>query len=536
MKPFDVNGVFRSQAEGAMIGRLAVRGAGATLLAQALMLAVQVVSTVVLARLLLPRDFGVVTMVTTFSLLVVGFGLNGFTEAVLNWEEINHFLISNLFWINVSGGVLLTITFAAAGPIFARFYKDPRVAPVAAGISLTILITSTSVQHLALLKRAMRFSAISVNDIVARAVSVAVSISLACAGKGYWALVAGAISQPLSQALGAWFLCRWIPGLPRRADGTASMVRYAVSIYGRFCVNYFARNTDNVLVGWRFGSDALGFYKKAYDLFLLSASQLISPLTSVAVSALSRFNRNSLEYRRYILNAVAIMAFVGMGLGGGLTLVGRDVIRLALGPGWEPAGQIFTFFGPGIGIMLVYGTHGWIHLSIGTADRFLRWVIVEFTVTALLFLMGLHWGPAGIAAAWSASFWILTIPAFWYAGRPIGLGVAPVAGAIWKYILASLLAGCASAVIKNRIPLFSEDRGPVWLAGRIGITLLLFGILYIGGVILLCGGVTPLRQFGKLVRGMLPWGPISEFPLSQPVEPTSGASTDLAKAGTGEMS
>jgi len=139
----------------------------------------------------------------------------------------------------------------------ARFYSNPRATHVAIAVCLTIFISSTSVVHLALLKRAMRFSAASANEIVSRAVSVVTSILLAWAGWGYWALVAGVVAQPLSQSVGAWTLCRWIPGLPRRVAGTGSMVRFAMNIYGRFTVNYFARNMDNLLVGWRFGSGPL---------------------------------------------------------------------------------------------------------------------------------------------------------------------------------------------------------------------------------------------------------------------------------------
>jgi O-antigen/teichoic acid export membrane protein len=360
LKPFDSSGAFRPATD-QLLG-LAVRGAGVTVLSSGLGLAIQVISTVCLARLLAPRDFGVVTMVTTFSLLLVNFGLNGFTEAVLQSEEINDALVSNLFWINLAFGALLTVAFAAAGSLLARFYGDPLVSRVAVGISLTIFLTSTSVQHLALLKRAMRFSVVSANDICARTISVGLMIVLAWAGWGYWALVAGAIAQPLTQSVGAWFQCRWIPSLPRKAPGTASMVRFAINVYGRFSVNYFARNMDNLLVGWRFDAQTLGFYKKAYDLFALSASQLVSPLTVVAVSALSRLNRYSVEYKRYLVKALAVTAFVGMGVGACLTLIGGDVIRLVLGPGWEASGRIFTFFGAGIGVMVLYGTHGWIHL------------------------------------------------------------------------------------------------------------------------------------------------------------------------------
>ena len=396
MKPFDESGIFRPALGGDGLRRVAVRSAGVTVLSQGLAFAVQMGATVVLARLLMPRDFGLVAMVSTLSLLLMNCGLNGFTEAVIQRNQINHGLVSNLFWINAGLGVLLALGFAAGGPLLARFYGDPRVAHVAAAMSIAIFITTVSVQHLALLKRAMQFALVSANDIVARTVSVIVSILLAWAGWGYWALVAGAVALPLATSIGAWILCRWVPGLPSRRNGTVPMVRFAMSTYGRFTASYFTNNLDNLLVGWRFGAAPLGFYKKAYDLFVLPTNQLSAPLTSVAVSTLSRLDPNSTQYRHYFLRALSALAFVGFGLGAGLTLVGGDLIRLLLGPGWEEAGRIFRFFGPGIGIMLLYFTHGWIHLSIGRADRWLRWGMVELSVTASLFLVGLTRGPIGI--------------------------------------------------------------------------------------------------------------------------------------------
>jgi len=518
VKPFDANGAFRGAVDGDGLRRLAIQGAGVTVLAQSLGFAIQMIATVVLARLLTPADFGLVTMVTTFSLLLMNFGLNGFTEAVLQREEIDHALASNLFWINVGLGLLLTIGFAAAGPLLASFYGDPRVDAVAVAMSVTIFFTSVSVQHLALLKRAMRFSFVSANDILARAVSVAVSILLGWAAWGYWALVAGAVALPLATSIGAWTLCRWVPGLPRRGVGTVPMVRFAMNTYGRFVMDYFARNLDNLLVGWRFGPQPLGFYKKAYDLFVLPANQLSAPLTAVAVSALSRLTRDSTQHGRYFLRALSTLAFVGMGLGAGLTLMGKDLVVVLLGPGWEESGRIFTFFAPGIGIMLLYGTHGWIHLSIGRADRWFRWSVVEFAVTGLLFLLGLPWGPVGIAVAWVVSFWILTIPALWYAGRPARLGIAPVIGAVWKYVLASALAGCASAVIIRGIPSLAAASGSMGAIGRIVVISVLFGALYLCAVILLHRGCAPLSQVAELLRDMVPWG---RFSRSSPAVATT---------------
>ena len=496
--------------------QLATQGAGATLLSGGVGLAAQIIAAVVLARLLTPRDFGVVGMVTTFSLLLANLGLNGFTESVVQRKDINHSLVSNLFWINLGTGLLLAIALGAAGSLLARFYNEPLVAHVAVGMSATIFLTSLSVLHLALLKRAMRFYALSVNDLFARIASVAVSIALGLAGWGYWALVAGYLVLPLSTLVGAWVLCPWLPGLPRRVDGTGAMVRFAMNVYGRFGVNYAARNMDNLLVGWRFSASSLGFYKKAYDLFALPATQLVGNVSIVAISALSRLNHDKVEYRRYFLAALSVLAFVGMGMSGDLTLVGKHLIRLLLGPSWDVSGRIFTFFAPGIGAMLIYSTHGWIHLSIGRADRWLRWGVVEVTATGLLFVLALRWGPVGVAVAWATSFWILTIPAFWYAGRPVGLRTTSVLAAVWKYILASLLAGSVSAGILKSIPSLVAALGPIGSFAQIVIISFLFSTLYLGVVILLHGGYAPVRQVLRLSQEMVP----SQWGLSPPVPAT----------------
>lgn len=506
MRPFDSSGAFAPVIPngGVTLRRLAVRGAGMTVFSGGFALAIQVVATVVLARLLTPRDFGLVAMVTTFSLLLSNFGINGITEAMVQREQIDHAHASNLFWVNLCGGLILTGGFAAAGSLLAKFYGEPLVAPIAAGVSVSIFLSTLSVVHLALLKRAMLFSAVAKNDVAARAASVVVSILFGWTGWGYWALVLGACALPLSTALGAFALCRWRPGLPRHADGTGAMLKFAMYTYGRFSVNYFARNADNVLVGWRFGAPSLGFYKKAYDLFSLSAAQLVASTSVVAVSALSRVRSDETQYRRYLLGAIAVMAFLGMGIAGDLTLTGRDLIRVLLGPGWEQAGKIFTFFAPGIGIMLVYGTHGWIHLSIGRADRWFRWGIVEWTVTILLFLVALPWGPQGIAVAWCVSFWTLTIPAMWYAGRPIGLGVAPVVSAVWRYIVAALAAGVVCNMVLSRFVFLIEAPGVTGAVERVVAISLSFGGLYLGTIIVLYRGFSPLTKLTGLLREMAP--------------------------------
>jgi O-antigen/teichoic acid export membrane protein len=339
---------------------------------------------------------------------------------------------------------------------------------------------------------------------------------LAATGWGYWALVGGMVANQLSLTIGAWWLVRWIPSFPRRTGKTAAVLRFATKVYGQFSLRYSTRNIDNLLVGWQFNAAALGFYKKAFDLFALSASQLTAPLDNIALAALSRLNHDPARFRRYLANSIGIIAFVGLAVSADLTLVGRDVVRLLLGPQWSESGRIFQLFGPGIGVMLLYSTVGWIHLSIGKPGRWLRWTIVEFAITASLFVLALPWGPKGFAAAWSVSYWALVLPAFWYAGRPIGLGVSFLIAAVWRYAAASLLAGAATAAIFRGTLIWSSPAGVGSALETIIITSSAFVTLYVGTVILLHWGCAPLRQLAGLLRDVAPRR-IATSPAAEPV-------------------
>ncbi|MFZ0523433.1 MAG: lipopolysaccharide biosynthesis protein [Candidatus Acidiferrales bacterium] len=503
MKPFQPDGSFQPIATGEGLRRTAVRGAGAAIGGQASNFVVQIGSVAVLARLLTPSDFGIVTMVTTFSLLFRSFGLNGFTELIMQREELTDALASNLFWIEVGIGTLLTLAFAGSGPLLALFYHDPAVARVTEGMSLTIGIGCLGWIHMGLLQRAMHFRTTAILNFAGQVVLVIVSIVLAMAGWHYWALVWGSVAQSITVAACAWWVCRWIPSRPGRVEGTASGLKFVLNVYSHFAFSYSTHNTDNLLVGWRYGAQSLGFYKKAYDLFVLPETQLLAPLSAVVVSTLSRVNGNREQFQRYFLRAISVLALVGMGIGADFALVGKDLIRFLLGPGWEEAGRIFALFGPGIGVMLLYNTHGWVHLSIGRPERWFRWGLMEFVCTATLFLLALRWGPSGIALAWTTSYFLLMFPAFWYAGKPIGMGIGPVFAVIWKFFAASLGAGLGTALIMA-MPLFAATFGALSPFVRMISASLIFFALYFGGVILLHWGLKPLSETVLLLRDLLP--------------------------------
>jgi len=503
VRPFNSQGEFEAVVTGGL-RRTAIRSAGVSIAGSAGNFTVAMGSVVVLARLLKPSDFGIVTMVTTVSLLLRSFGINGFTELIVQRESLSDSLASNLFWINSGIATLIAIAFACSAPLMALFYHNPATARVTVAMSLTILIGSLGYIHSALLQRAMHFRTVAIISFVGQSALVVVSIVLAVSGFGYWALVWGSVTQTIVTSIGSWVTCQWTPRLPGRTSGTGSGFVFAMNVYSHYAFNYMTRNTDNLLVGWRCGAQELGYYKKAYDLFVVPETQLMAPLTAVVVNTLSRLRGDLPQFERYFLRTISVLALVGMAVGADFALVGKDLIRVMLGPGWDPAGRIFSLFGPGIGVMLLYYTHGWIHLSIGRPARWLYWGIIEFACTASLFLIMLHWGPSGVAFAWTASYFLLMFPGFWYAGRPIGLSLSSIVRVIWKFFFASIFAGVTTfLILRTAAPLSGVDT-IVGALVRMALATISFTTLYLLTVIVLHNGPGPIRKTIDLLRDLLP--------------------------------
>jgi PST family polysaccharide transporter len=377
-------------------------------------------------------------------------------------------------------------------------------------IGISFIFNALSTVHLALLQRKMYFYKIAANEISANALSQIAAIAVALWGWGYWALVARRVVPLVFMAGGAWLLCRWIPGLPSRGTGVRSMVKFGMHTYGNFAANYMSRNLDKVLIGWRYGAQLLGYYERAYYLFVMPVNQLSHPLTSVAVAALSRMRDEPDKYRNYYLKALSMLALIGMPLSAVLTLVGRDALLLLLGSQWGEAGKIFSVFGPGIGITLIYGTHGWLHLSLGRADRWLRWGVIELLITVICFIIGLPFGVIGVAVAYTASFYVLVGPGLWYAGNPAHIKLSSYIIATGKYFVSALAAGILCWYILYSLDITSHIFVSLPIFMRITISAGLCVILYIFMIVIIFRSKNSVEEFISLVKNVIANSAIKE--------------------------
>src|SRR6266478_6686310 len=217
---------FEEHRESKDLGRRALRGGIVSVAMQYGNGAFQIVSAIVLARLLAPADFGlvaIVTVLTSFAPLLIDFGLG---DATAQRSKITQSQVSSLFWLSGGIGLAIAVVVAACSPVIAWLYGDPRVEMMALYSSTTFVLFGLSFQHLALLRRTMQFARIAKIQILSTLIGVAIAIFMAICGYGYWALVLRPIATSLCIAIGAWLVCRWRPGFPVFDSEVKSMVRF----------------------------------------------------------------------------------------------------------------------------------------------------------------------------------------------------------------------------------------------------------------------------------------------------------------------
>jgi PST family polysaccharide transporter len=418
----------------------AIRGGAAKVFSQGASFLVRMGSLMIMARLLNPRDFGLVGMVTA----VIGvfnvfrdFGLSG---AAVQRATVTEEQISTLFWINVLVGAVLGILTLAMAPFVVSFYREPRLLGVTAALATGFLFNAAGVQHSALLERQMRFTTLSVIDLASLSTGILVGIWMALRGYGYWALVANTIVFPLAYTMCVWLATRWVPGRPRRQVGVRSMMRFGGTLTLNGLVMYIAINFEKVLLGRFWGADAIGIYGRAYQLVNIPNDNLNSAAGGVAFATLSRLQDDPPRFRSYFLKGYALVLSLTVPITAACALFADDMISVFLGPKWKGAITIFRLLAPTTLAFAIINPMGWLLMSLGLVGRGLRMALVLAPVMITGYLIGLPYGPKGVAFAYSTMMTICAIPLIAAAVRGTAVSVRDVLMTLSRPLLSGVVA------------------------------------------------------------------------------------------------
>ncbi len=395
-----------------------VKGGVVTLTGQAVKFILNMGSAMILARLLTPADFGLIAMVGAFTGFVGLFKNLGLSVATIQRDGITHSQVSTLFWINVGVSILLAAIGASLAPLVVWVYREPQLKLITIAISCTFVFGGLSAQHAALLRRQMRFTALAAVQILSMAAGIASAIILAYKGAGYWALVGLTAFQELFSTVLCWTFMRWRPGKPGNYSSVRSLLAFGGNLTGFNLMNYFSRNADNFLIGWWWSAAHLGIYSKAYKLFLLPLRQVAWPLSGVAIPALSRVNNDPEHYRRVFYQFQGKLGLIIIPLMAFILIAADSIVLVILGPQWEAAISVFRWLGL-VGIVEgATNSNGWVFISQNRTKEMFHWGILSSILCIASFIVGLPWGPDGVAASYGISGVIIRFPLLiWLVGR-----------------------------------------------------------------------------------------------------------------------
>ena len=429
-----------------------VRAGAVTIMSQSANFALYTISTIVLGRLLGPADYGLVGMVTAVTGFLAIFKDGGLSHATVQRDVITHEQVSTLFWINLGLGMVLALVCAALAPALASFYREPKLVGITLGLSGTFICGAAAVQHYALLRRELRFKALAAIDMAGTILGVGAGIVMAMGGMGYWALVGIPIVTVVIQTAGAWLALPWRPGPPHRGCDVQSLLRFGGLLTSTNAVNYCFRNLDNVLIGWRWGAGPLGLYQKAYSLLMLPISQVNFPLSSVAVSALSRVQMDPVRLRRYFLAGYTMAASLIMPIVCVVAVFADDIILFMLGPKWSESVAVFRLLAPAGLIGALLNPLGWLYIAMGRSGRQFKITCFWSALIILSFAGGLHFGARGVATAYSAMSCVLAFPVLLYGVYGTPIRVRDMMVVVLRPAGSATLAGLSGLILKAWLP------------------------------------------------------------------------------------
>jgi PST family polysaccharide transporter len=420
---------------------LSVRGGLSIMGVQAAQFALGLVSTAILARILTPGDFGLVSMAAAVAAFLMLFLDMGLGSAIVQDAALTREQVSTLFWINAALGLTIAGVMAALAPLVARFYGQPALTGVTMVLASTFVLSGLSVQHSGLLRRQMRFSALSAVDVVSTVSGLVTAVVSAVLGAGYWALVYQQIVQQAAAVGGAWVACDWRPGPPARLTGVRPLLLFGAGLTRFNILTFLSRNLDNVIIGRVAGNAALGLYLKSYSLLMLPVDRIRGPASAVVLSALSHLQGDDVRFRRYYLKAITSVVAVGMPTVVFLFVFAEDAILLILGPQWRDSILLFKVLAPAAFVETFNTVGSWACLPLGKSSRLVRWQAFATLVMVAAFLSGVQWGVLGVAIAFSIATVALRVPAIVYLLKGSPVRPVDLFRALARPVSASILTG-----------------------------------------------------------------------------------------------
>ncbi|RFU22796.1 lipopolysaccharide biosynthesis protein [Geodermatophilus marinus] len=394
----------------------AARGAAVTFAAQGGRIALQVLSVVILARLLSPRDYGLLAMVMVVLGVADVFRDLGLSTAAIQARTLSAQQRSNLFWLNTAFGLVLSVLAWALAPALAGVYGQPELVGITQALAWTFLLNGTATQHRANLTRRLQFGRLAVADVVSPVAGLAAAVTLALGGAGYWTLVGQQLVQYAVMLVVVLAAGRWVPGPPDRSVPMGGLLRFGSGMVGTQVIGYLGNNIDSLVIGARFGAGPLGLYNRAFQLLMTPLGQLRGPSTQVVLPVLASLQDDPRRFSSFLQRGQLALGYtlvVGLGLVLG---VADPATVVLLGGQWTDVVPLLHWLALAGVFQTLALVNYWVYLARGLTGPLFRYSLVQVVIRVVCIGGGSTFGVVGVAAgfalapavSWPLSFWWLS--------------------------------------------------------------------------------------------------------------------------------
>lgn len=436
----------------------------------------QLLSLLILARLLPPSDFGLAAM----AMIVVGFASLfrdfGTAAAIIQTVNPGFRLINSVFWLNVSLGVLMALAVGLLAPIIAVVFAEPRLTDVLWMFLLTFPIASLGTVHQALLEKESQFRPLALVESVASFAGLLGAVWAAWSGWGVFSLVLQTLLTAFFSTVGIWLICQWRPIFQWDAKELLGLLRFSSNLVGFNLVNYFIRNADKMLIGRFLGATDLGYYSIAYRLMLWPLQNISSVVGRVLFPTFSQWQTDHERLANAYIRAMAAIVFITSPLLLGFFILRESFVIVALGDSWLPVANVLAWLIP-VGLLQSIGTSvGTLYLATGRTDVMFKWGIGAGLLVIPAFVIGLQFGIVGVAAAYAVASLLLFYPGLAVPFRLVGLRVGDVLWRTMPSVVTAIAMALSIAVLAAAWP---ADAGNQLLRLML---LVLLGMVTYGGI------------------------------------------------------
>ncbi len=353
---------------------------------------VQLVISIILARLLLPEQFGLIAMLTIFMAIAQSFINSGFGQALIQKQDTTHVDECSIFYFNILVSFLAAGLMCLAAPWIADFYNQPLLTPLTRVLSLNLIINAFGLVQTTLLTRNIDFKTQMKVSMIATFLSGTIGVTLAFKGFGVWSLVAQSLGNNLFRTVLLWFFNTWRPSLVFSLKAMRVMFGFGSRLLASGLLDTVFRNIYLVVIGKLFSPAALGFYSRGQRIQELPTKSFSSIISRVTFPAFSTIQDDSKRLKRGMRKAVKTMAFVNFPLMIGLAVVAKPLVLVLLTEKWAPCIPYLQLLCV-VGMLLPLHV---INLNVltaqGRSDLFLRLEVLKKILVVIAIAITYRWG------------------------------------------------------------------------------------------------------------------------------------------------